>query len=54
MIDTDDSAADICAAEIIYRQVCAALVFVFQPAEAFGFTGFFVARELEEDGFAEL
>lgn len=54
MIDTDHSSADIGAAQVIYRQVCAALVFVLEPSEAFGFARLLVPRELQEDGLAEL
>lgn len=54
MVDPNQSPTYLGAAQIIDGEVCAALVLVFQPAEALGFARFFVADQLEEDGLAEL
>jgi hypothetical protein len=54
MVNTDHSSANVCAAEVIDRQVRTPLVFVLEPAEAFGFARLFVPRELEKYGFSKL
>lgn len=54
VVDADEPVADGGAAEVVDGQVGAALVFVLEPAEALGFAGLFVARQLEPDGLAEL
>lgn len=54
VVDPQQSPSDFCAAEIVDRQVGAALVFVLEPAEALGLARLLVAHELEEHRFAEL
>lgn len=54
MINADQPAANLSTSNVVDCQVAAALVFVLEPAEAFGLAGFFVANEFEEDGLAVL
>lgn len=54
MVHAHHAAPDGRAAEVVDGQVGAALVLVLEPAEAAALARLAVARQLEEDGFAEL
>jgi len=54
VVDADQPAADLGAAQVVDGQVGAALVLVLEPAEALGLARLLVAHQLEEDGLAEL
>lgn len=54
MVDADDAAANVGAAEVVDGQVGASLVLVLEPAEALALARVLVAGELEEDGLAKL
>lgn len=54
VIHAHHTASDLRAAEVVHGQVRAALVLVLEPTEASALAGFAVARQLQEDGLAEL
>lgn len=54
VVHTDQAASNCCTTKVVHSQVRATLVFVLEPAEAPALAGVAVARQLQEDGLAEL